>query len=196
MPEFEFTLKNYKIKFYRFTALLIVFFNVAVFIFYFIAAKYFYELISLLCLITLYGFFRYYVVKKNISAFYVNELSFIILAVCWAVLQNYWIAVGCVLVGILYHFSLQKIQFVFNTDFIKKINFPPATYLWSQFNNVMLRDDILTLDFNNNKLIQCEIENVQRTPNGENNINEDEFNKFAQQQLIKNAHLEEKVHLR
>jgi hypothetical protein len=89
-----------------------------------------------------------------------------------------------VLMGILYYFSLQKLLFVFNNTSVKKLNFPSAEYFWSGFTNVMLRDNILTLDFNNNKLIQLEIEN-------ERSINEIEFNEFAQQQIIKYSHREE-----
>ncbi len=117
-----------------------------------------------------------------------DEVAFFILAGCWVALQKYPIAGGCLLMGILYHFSLQKIQFVFNNVFIKKINFPPVEYQWNQMSNVMLRDSILTLDFNNNKLIQLEIDN-------EKNINEIEFNEFAQQQIIKYSNPEENLYL-
>ena len=117
-----------------------------------------------------------------------DEVSFFILAGCWVAIRNYPIAVGCLLMGILYHFSLQKLQFVFNNILIRKINFPPAEYQWSQLSNVMLRDNMLTLDFNNNKLIQWEIEN-------EKSINENEFNEFAQQQLLRYSHPEENLYL-
>ena len=53
-----------------------------------------------------------------------DEVSFFILAGCWVALHNYLIAVGCVFMGILYYFSLQKLQFVFNNISVKKINFP------------------------------------------------------------------------
>ena len=195
MQQFEITLKNNKIKSYRSIALLIVFFNLAVFIFLLFSDKYFYNAASSLFLISIYCLYRFYVAKKNKSGFYMDEVSFFILAGCWVALQNYPVVFCCALMGILYHFSLQKIQFVFNSDSIKKINFPPSEYLWNKFSNVMLRDNILTLDFNNNKLIQCEIENVQVTLNGKKSINEKEFNEFAQQQLLKYSPSEEKLYL-
>ena len=117
-----------------------------------------------------------------------DEVAFFTLAGCWVVLQNYPIAGGCLLMGILYHFSLQKLKFVFNNIFIKKTNFPPLEYQWNQVSNVMLRDGILTLDFNNNKLIQIEV-------NNETNISEVEFNEFAQQQIIKCSNSEENLYL-
>ena len=188
MPQFEITLKNYKIKSYRFIALLIVFFNLAIFIYLLFFDKYFYDAAASLFLIAVYCLYRFYVAKKNKSGFYMDEVSFFILAGCWVAIRNYPIAVGCLLMGILYHFSLQKLQFVFNNILIRKINFPPAEYQWSQLSNVMLRDNMLTLDFNNNKLIQWEIEN-------EKSINENEFNEFAQQQLLRYSHPEENLYL-
>ena len=115
-----------------------------------------------------------------------DEVSFFILAGCWVALQNYLIAFACVLMGILYHLSLQKLQFVFNGNFVKKMNFPQAEYSWNKFSNVLLRDNILTLDFRNNKLIQLEIEN-------ERSISVIEFNEFAQQQLMKDSNAEETI---
>jgi hypothetical protein len=188
MPQFEITLKNYKIKSYRFIALLIVFFNLAIFIYLLFFNKYFYDAAAYLFLIAVYCLYRFYVAKKNKSGFYMDEVSFFILAGCWVAIRNYPIAIGCLLMGILYHFSLQKLQFVFNNILIRKINFPPAEYQWSKLSNVILRDNILTLDFNNNKLIQWEIEN-------EKSINENEFNEFAQQQLLRYSHPEENLYL-
>ena len=117
-----------------------------------------------------------------------DEFSFFILAGSWVALQNYPVVAACILTGILYYVALQKIQFVFNNNFIRKINFPATEYQWNQLSNVVLRDDILTLDFNNNKLIQSEIENGK-------NINEIEFNEFAQQQLVKSSQPEENLFL-
>src|SRR6185312_15028751 len=188
MPQFEITLKNSKVKSYHFIALLIIFFNIAVFIYLLFFDKFFYDAAVSFFLIVVYCLFRFYLAKKNKSGFNMDEVAFFILAGCWVGLQNYFIAGGCLLMGILYHFSVQKIQFVVNNVFIKKTNFPSVEYQWSQMSNVMLRDGILTLDFNNNKLIQLEVDN-------ETNISEIEFNEFAQQQLIKYSNSEENLKL-
>ena len=55
------------------------------------------------------------------------------------------------------------------------MNFPQQTYSWDMFDNVILKDNILTMDLKSNKLIQIEIDN---------SVNEIQFNEFAQQQLI------------
>lgn len=188
MHQFEIILKNYKLKSYRFIALFIVIFNLFIFIYLSFFDKYFYDAAASFFLIAVYCSSRLYVAKKNKTEFYMDPVSFFILAGSWLALRNYPLVAACILLGILYYFSVQKIQFVFNSTSVKKINFPAVEYQWSQLDNVLLKDDILTLDFNNNKLIQCEIEN-------EENISEYEFNEFARQQLIKYSHPEENLYL-
>jgi hypothetical protein len=177
MQQFEITVKNDKIKYYKFIALLLVLLNMAVFIFLLIADVYFYEAATALLLSGLYLIYLLYVAKKSRNIFFITRITFFILAGCWVALQNYLVAFVCVVLGILYHLSLQKLQFVFNHDFIKKKNFPQKTYSWKMLANVMLKDNILTIDSKNNTLIQVEIEG---------DINETQFNEFANKQLVKN----------
>ena len=177
MQQFEVTLKNDKIKFYKFIALLLVLLNLVVFSFLLIADVHFYEAAGALLVSALYVIYLLYEAKKKASVFFIKGITFFILAGSWVALQNYWIAFACVTVGILYHLSLQKLQFVFNDNFVKKMNFPQKAYSWEMIANVMLRDNILTIDLKNNKLIQLEIES---------NIDEIRFNEFARQQLFKN----------
>lgn len=61
-------------------------------------------------------------------------------------------------------------QIVINTFFRKK-------YTWPEFSNVILKDNLLTLDFKNNKVLQREIE-----PHI-SNVNEAEFNQFCREQI-------------
>lgn len=62
---------------------------------------------------------------------------------------------------------------VINTLFKKK-------YSWSDFNNIVLKDDLLTLDFKNNKLFQKEV-----LEDDEPDADEDEFNEYCRRQLGK-----------
>ena len=56
--------------------------------------------------------------------------------------------------------------------FITKMLSKP-THDWEEFNNIILKDDMLTLDFKNNKLLQL---NVMASDNG---IDENSFNNFC-----------------
>ncbi|MBV9962923.1 MAG: hypothetical protein JO072_11815 [Parafilimonas sp.] len=55
--------------------------------------------------------------------------------------------------------------------------FPFKNYTWQQVKNVVLKDDIITLDFVNNKIIQRELEPAELTEE------EDEFNEFCKLQI-------------
>lgn len=186
MQQIDIILKNSKIKSYRFIALLIVMINLAVFIFSLVADVYFFASASAVILVLLYCIYRFYISKKLRIAFYLDEISIFILSVCWVALQNYLLAFAYVLMGILYYLSLQKLQYTFTSGSVKKVNFPPIEYSWAAFTNVLLRDNILTLDFANNKLLQAEIENAQA-------ISEIDFNQFAKECLMNESRIEEKL---
>jgi hypothetical protein len=62
-------------------------------------------------------------------------------------------------------------KIVINTFFRKR-------YLWTSFNNVVLKDNLFTLDFKNNKILQKEIE-----PDA-TGVNEKEFNLFCMEQIL------------
>src|SRR3569623_2135049 len=163
------TLKNYKVTSYRFIALLIVFFNLAIFVYLLFSEKYFYDAFASLFLISAYCLYRFYVAKKYQSGFFLDEFSFFILTGCWVALDNYFIACGCIFIALLYHFALQRPAFDIDNGSVKKLNYPKTNFSRDKFSNVVIRDNILTLDFNNNKLIQAEIED-------DKNITESEFN--------------------
>ena len=65
-------------------------------------------------------------------------------------------------------------QVVINTFFRKR-------YHWKEFSNLVLKDNLLTLDFKNNKIIQKEIM--------WQDVNEKEFNAFCNEQLWGNSTL-------
>ena len=178
MQQFEVTLKNEKVKFYKSIALLLVILNLAVFIYLLIADVHFYEVAAALLLSAFYIIYLLYNSKKTKKPFFINEFTFFILAGCWIALQNYLVAFCAMALAILYHLSLQKIQVLFTAEVVKKLNFPQKEFSWEVFTNVMMKDNILTLDFKNNRLMQSETES---------NINEMEFNEFAVQQINKHA---------
>ncbi|MEO5892804.1 MAG: hypothetical protein ABIQ31_21320 [Ferruginibacter sp.] len=55
---------------------------------------------------------------------------------------------------------------------VKKLLSSPA-YQWNEFSNIILKDNLLTIDFKNNKLIQVSIDESKMT------IDEKEFNEFC-----------------
>ena len=174
--QFDIILKNDKIKSYRTIAQIILFLNLIIFIFMLFYDEYRYEAASAILLIGIYIFMRLYFIKKYNQGNYLDQVLLFVLAGCWFGLQNYIMVAALVILGVFYHLALQKLQFVFTPEKVFKLNFPVKEFEWNVFNNVILKDNILTLDFKNNKLIQAEIEKSQ-------NINEQQFNSFAQSKV-------------
>jgi hypothetical protein len=65
----------------------------------------------------------------------------------------------------------------FNKDGITFNTFPFKNYTWQQVKNAMLKDNLLTLDFVNNKILQKETETDVDA------ATEKEFNEFCKQQI-------------
>src|SRR6185312_203056 len=176
MQQFDIILKNDKIKSYRHIALIILLLNLAIFIYLLFYDRYRYEAASAILLIGIYVFMRLYFIKKYKQGNYLDQVLLFVLAGCWLGLQNYLMVTALVILGNLYHLTLQKIQFVFTPEKITRFSFPSKEYDWNLFNNVIVKDNVLTLDFKNDKLIQAEIENQK-------SVNEQQFNSFARSQL-------------
>ena len=186
--QFQVTLKNSKTRSYHLITALIVVIHLAAFVFLLFSNNFFFNAFVSLFLLVLYLLIRFYMAWKYKTIFYADPLTYFILAGSWLAIRNYELMVICIALGVLYYFSLQKIQFLFTEKGIRKINFPSAEYAWDELDNVILRDNILTIDFTNNKLIQCEIDD-------DSEINERQFNQFIKDQLTKNPHPEEKMYL-
>lgn len=177
MQQFEIILKNHKIKLYRNIALIFLLLNFTAFLLLIFYPPYRYLSLAFIIAFVLYLLLRRYLfVRKNVNAI-LDEFVFFIPAAGWFGLHNYVIGAGCLLMGLLYKLSSQDMKFIFSRGNILKMNFPKKELDWRLFNNVILKDNILTLDYKNNKLLQAEIE--------ENDINEIDFNSFAKLQMEK-----------
>ncbi|MGE5106020.1 MAG: hypothetical protein ACM3H8_00620 [Sphingobacteriales bacterium] len=73
-----------------------------------------------------------------------------------------------------------NLEIGFSTQFIMFDNLLKKKYNWNEFNNIVLKDNILTLDFKSNRLFQRE------TIDEDSDCDEDEFNEFCREQLKKN----------
>jgi hypothetical protein len=89
--------------------------------------------------------------------------------------DNFLIAGINLVLFLLYTITLQKIIYNFDSSLIKQKNFPWKKYHWNELSNVIIKDNLLTMDFKNNKLMQGEIITDE--------INEAEFNEFAKRHL-------------
>jgi hypothetical protein len=182
MQQFEIIVKNEKTKSYNKIALINLLLNFV--IFSFLLFYYEFQMIALSSILALglYVLLRWYVFKKQQATQFFDEFVFFIPAMCWFGFRSYALMIILILMGFLFKFSMQKIKFVFSRQSVIKTNFPKKEFDWNLFSNVVLRDNILTLDFKNNRLIQAEIEEPEK-------IDQQDFNDFAQSKINKEENI-------
>ncbi|CAN5129039.1 hypothetical protein BH20BAC1_BH20BAC1_26490 [soil metagenome] len=176
MQQYEIAIRNEKIKGYHLLALWIVVLHFSVFIYLLSYDVFRAKAITAVILTILYMAIIYFYSRKRNQSFYIDRSAFFILAGCWIILQNYILFCIMIFLGFLYILSLQKIKFHFSEDVIIRQTIPRKIYAWQQFVNVMVKDDLLTLDMINNTILQLELEPGQQ-------IDEKDFNQFAQHQI-------------
>lgn len=93
----------------------------------------------------------------------------------WIQLNNYWLAAAVLILIVLEELSKKPLVIKFGKE---KISYPSlfkTEVEWPELNNVILKDNLLTMDFKNNKLLQGLITNEV--------MDEKAFNDFCWQQL-------------
>jgi hypothetical protein len=115
--------------------------------------------------------------KKNGKTAYYNSALFIA-AIGWVTMDYlYWLFLPLALMGLFERQAKLPLEVGF-TDIEIVINtLIRRRYKWTDFNNIILKDDLLTLDFKNNRLLQRE------TIDEEGDAEEDEFNAYCRERL-------------
>lgn len=91
--------------------------------------------------------------------------------------QLYWPVAILFLFLILLSISIRELIVTISEENIILPSFPPKKIIWGVLNNLILKDDLLTIDFKNNKFIQQPVDETKTA------INEQEFNDFCKEQL-------------
>lgn len=177
MEQFDITIKNEKEKTYHLIILFFVALHALFFVFLLFDKKLWNKGIIGLVIIAFYSVYLLIVNKTSDRGFYYGSGFFLLFGLGY--LGFTWLCTLDLVLAVLSQIALQKIIFHFKKESIQQKNFPYKKFNWDQFTNVILKDNILTLDFKNNKLFQKEIERAHS--------NEEKFNFFASQQLIKNS---------
>lgn len=182
MRKFVFILKNEKLKNYLLISQLLVLFNLLGFVFLLInneegLGKNFVLLFSI-SITAAYIFFAVlkFVLKKIIPDF-LHRIVFCLCASAW-LKEGYWLLSILLVVFVLFDILAHRKLIVTITE--KKIilpTVPKKEIEWTELNNLILKDELLTIDFKNNKLFQHIIFN------SEDDIDEKEFNDFCKSRL-------------
>ncbi len=134
------------------------------------------SVIALTILIAIWWLFCLNQIKRNIEPSF--RLGLLMAAIGWYTQKGgIYISVIYLLAAALEKQVKFQEEIAFDETEIVINSFPKKKYLWNELKNVVIKDGLLTLDFNNNKLFQKVIDS-EVAPSLEQ-----EFNTFAQQQL-------------
>lgn len=176
MKKYEILLQNKKVKIYSTISGLIVLLNFIAFIYSGIsglAKNVWYPFAGAGILVVIFAFQVLY--RKNQETKF--DLLFATVIITWLFMQLYWPAVINLLLYSLYSVTARKLIVIVAEEGIIYPSFPKKTFDWNELNNMMVKDDLLTIDLKNNRLIQ------QLVEDGIDPINEKEFNDFCSGQL-------------
>lgn len=99
-------------------------------------------------------------------------------ALVWATMPQYqWLSVFFVIMGLIERQAKKDLEIGFSSSGIVFHTIPRKTYSWKEFSNIILRDNMLTLDFANNRIFQRE------TIDEDSDCEEDEFNDYCREKL-------------
>ncbi len=102
----------------------------------------------------------------------------LIAGISWASAGWYLLLFLNLALGALYWISRRQMTVTVSEESIVYPSFPSKFLKWGDVNNVVLKDDMLTIDLKNNKIYQHLIEYPA------NEVNEPEFNDFCRRQLM------------
>jgi hypothetical protein len=100
----------------------------------------------------------YYLLNKRHIKTPILETSFITSAFIWIYFGNIWMGVMLFAFGIMGFFANKKSIIQFTDEGITYPSFPIKKYEWAAISQVIWKDDILTIDLKENKLIQFNID--------------------------------------
>jgi hypothetical protein len=119
-------------------------------------------------------YLRYFRQQENVS--YNRALFFA--AIVWTTMPYFqWLVFVYGFLGLIEFHVKFPLEIGFTDKIIVFNSLIKKRYNWSDLNNVVLKDNVLTLDFKNNKIFQKE------TIDEEGEADEDEFNNFCREHL-------------
>jgi hypothetical protein len=159
----------------------------------------------LLSVFSIACFLRELLVGRDVGLAYLLGVVFVSGMVAWNLIQTYkknkvyysrallisalvwmkmpylpWLAFPLIILALLEYQAKYAIEIGFSDQHILINSLIKKKYHWADFNNIVLKDGLLTLDFTNNRVLQREIDD-----DDEDEADEDEFNEYCKKQLGK-----------
>jgi hypothetical protein len=121
-------------------------------------------------------------VRSSNRSFQVHyRIELMIAAMSWILLPLFeyhmWIGWGYALMAVIERWVKVPDEIGFSKEKVVRNSLPKKRYEWVEIDNVVIRDNLFTLDLRNNKIIQKELDEPIA------NELEDEFNAYCKEQL-------------
>jgi energy-coupling factor transporter transmembrane protein EcfT len=117
--------------------------------------------------------------SKGKKVYYSRAL--LIAALVWMKMPYFqWLTFVFIILALLEYQAKYALEIGFSDKEVVINSIFKKRYAWSAFDNIVLRDGIITLDFINNRIIQREVEDDE-----DDEADEDEFNDYCKRQLAK-----------
>ena len=129
--------------------------------------------IAFISLLLLWNIYKW----KNGKQVYFSK-AMMIAAIVWTRMPYWqWLVFVFAALALLEHQAKHALEVGFSSGEIVFNSLFKKRFPWSELSNVVLKDNLLTVDFKNNRLFQKEIDE------GEMEASEEEFNQWCSQQL-------------
>ncbi|MFN5813120.1 MAG: hypothetical protein ACK46B_03290 [Bacteroidota bacterium] len=114
-----------------------------------------------------------------------KRIQFLSLLICIgigliSVSGNLLLGILYVIAGISERFLSSNIEIGFSDQQIVRKGITTKTYAWNELKNVIIKDDLLTIDFKNNTLLQAYTDDQE---DEEYDVEDEEFNEYCRKRL-------------
>ncbi len=125
--------------------------------------------------------------SKGKKVYYSRAL--LVAALVWMKMPYFqWLTFVFIILALLEYQAKYSLEIGFSDKEIVINSLFKRRYQWAQFDNILLKDGLLTLDFTNNRILQREVEDDE-----DDEADEDEFNAWCRKQLKKKKNREQQA---
>jgi hypothetical protein len=128
-------------------------------------------------IITLVILLRFIFILRNKHILFTQLHFAIILAVCWALQQQYLFAAILFVLGVFEYLVNRDTVCIVSEQSVRLNTFPARNYKWQQMENVVIKSGIFTIDRKDNHIFQVDVSDETLS------FTEAAFNAFCEKQL-------------
>lgn len=185
---FKVELAQPNLKSYKIITIFMALLNAVSFSFYFLnAITVFLKIISVAGVIVsaalLYVLFKKMDAKK--SNYKLVAFLLIFMALCWVLAANFYFFFLFLSLTLFSFIALKPLVISISDEGIKYPSFPAKFYNWQQVSQILIKDDVLSLDFSDNKFLQFLLPAATVS-----NLDVAEFNSFCERQIRSSSAIE------